>query len=229
MKEIELTGAIIKEETIIPLEKEITKGYGIVETLEPFPGYYGNIPAESKPTSLFLLTKELYARECIMRQAKKVKQKTGFSFDATTAKIQIGKTEYPAIRIKRMHQQLFIAAIAEAFEKEGIHFDKRQLSKGAAILKIMKYFVIRELEPNIYQDCNVEEMFYCPTPREIQWEEFKTITAQVKNNWDLSQPFDAAIGFMLRRTDVMEIIRIYAKNISTQSLNKIMGLYSRYT
>jgi hypothetical protein len=65
---LETMGSLLKEESLQTVEHSILPNTMVLESQAPFPGYHGeNMPFDTKPDSLFLITTRPYPAESIFR------------------------------------------------------------------------------------------------------------------------------------------------------------------
>jgi hypothetical protein len=208
---IESLGRIIKEETLQHVDFNIIQNTLVLENLEPFPGYHGeNMPFESMPESIFLITAKLFPSETIFRISQRLCQYHHLNFNACPAEINILNNQYYAIRIKGLTAYSSIADIQGCYIDQGITFLKHKKIKGSGIIKVEKIFRLENLDEFIYKDRDDELTYYLNIPYSFNWNLFKKVTYSIKNNIE-NRNFDAAMGFIYRAT-LLDFIRIYAKS-----------------
>ena len=59
-------GTITKTESLIPIDYNVLKHTCVLEANKPYADYYGLTPIESKPHSIFLITKRFYSLDEII-------------------------------------------------------------------------------------------------------------------------------------------------------------------
>jgi len=65
---IQTIGGIAKEEDLFTLTNHVMPNTFVLENEVPYPGYHGkNLPTDPIPISVFLVTKEKYSTEKILR------------------------------------------------------------------------------------------------------------------------------------------------------------------
>ena len=72
IKKIKTCGSITKLESLIPVDYFILKNTYVLEAEDPYPGYYGKVPKQTKPNSLYLITNRYYRLDEILRFIKKM-------------------------------------------------------------------------------------------------------------------------------------------------------------
>jgi hypothetical protein len=220
----ESMGILIKEETLQTVDHYIMQNTLVLESLEPFPGYHGdNAPGVSKPDSLFLITDKLYPVEDIYRISQNLCTYQHMHLDACPVDIFIFNTYLNGIRIKGLTSYAMISELQGCYIDKGVHFMKGKNMNAPGLIRINKVFELENMEENIYKDLDDDLTSYISLPYHFNWNLFKTVTLNVKNNLDNSN-FDCALGFIYLKT-IMEFVRIYGKNIDTMRLQQIRNKY----
>jgi hypothetical protein len=220
---IESLGKIIKEETLQNVEFNVIQNTLVLENLEPFPGYHGeNIPFESKPESVFLITTKPYPAETVFRISQRLCNYHHLNFNASPAEITIFNNQYAGIRIKGLNSYASIADIQGCYIDQGISFLKHKKIKNTGLMKIEKVFCIEKLDDFIYKDLDNELTYYLSIPYHFNWNLFRKVTFTVKNNME-NRNFDAALGWIYLK-EMIDFVRIYAKT-DTERLKSIREKY----
>ena len=207
---IESLGKIMKEETLQSVTFNILQNTLVLENLEPFPGYNGqNVPLESAPESIFLMTTKACPTETIFRLSGRICQYHALSFSACPAEISLFNNLYYGIRLKGLPSYNVIADIQGCYMDQGISFMKYKKIQSAGLMKIDKIFRLERIADHIYKDVEDAFTYYLEIPYAFNWNLFKKVTANIKNNLE-NRNFDAAIGFIYRK-EIMDFVRIYAK------------------
>ena len=225
LKVIETLGGLAKEEGLVTVTDNIMPNSFVLESEEPYPGYHGaNLPSfDSKPRSIFLITRKKYSTEKILRIAQNIKKYFAHSFDAVPGSICLEVDTLPCIRIRDLANFQLIEELQKSFFTEGILFAKRKDIKANGIIQLRKHFRIHELDSGIYKDLDEPSTFYLSINHQLKWQLFSRITQNIKNNIDSSN-FDAAIGAIYTK-DILDVVRIYAINISTEKLKMLREKY----
>lgn len=221
---IQTMGAMAKEEMLLSIQSNVLPNTFVIENREPFPGYHGeNLPSEPIPDSIFFVTQYPYTYEKILRLSQKIRKYMNQDFDACYAKICVFNDTYDAIRIREINTYTIIKIIQQYFLDEGVRYRKNKKIEAQGIIKLCKHFDIEYTGDNIYIDNRDKSMYYLAVPHQLSWSLFRDVTKKVKNNIDNSN-FDAALGsFYLK--DIVEFVRIYAKNLD---LNRIKSIRNKY-
>jgi hypothetical protein len=223
-KIIETIGGLAKEESLVTLTDHIMPNSFVLETLEPFPGYHGsNLPIESKPISVFLITKVKYSTEKVLRVAHNIKKYFNHNFDAVPGTICIQNDTIPCIRIRDLDNYELIGQLQKCFFSEGIMFAKKRNIRAEGVIQLRKHFKIQEIGDGIYKDLVDPAMFYIRINHQLTWQLFMQITQKIRNNVDNSN-FDSALA-AIYTIDILDVIRIYANNISLENLKLLKEKY----
>ncbi|MBE0638319.1 MAG: hypothetical protein IH598_07355 [Bacteroidales bacterium] len=224
-KILETLGYITKKETLASIEHDTANAL-VLETREPYPGYHGTtIPDHLKPMSLFLVTDKKYSGEHIIRATMAVKKHYPDHFDATPGLVTVFNVMHPCIRIKDMASYKNIHELIEAYRKAGVEFMKdKVIEPFEGLIKIRKYFNLKEVGNDFYIDIDVPSMAYFKIPGLISWELFEDITLRLKPNSEYNN-FDAALGVFFTPKGVIDTIRIYHEEIDMANIIYLRGKY----
>jgi hypothetical protein len=221
---IQTIGSMAKEELLQNIESNVLPNTFVIENREPFPGYHGkNLPTEPIPDSIFFITQTVYTYEKILRLGQKIRKFMNLYFDACYAKICVFNDTYHAIRIRDIDNYTVIQEIQQYFLDEGVKYKKNKKIETHGIIQLRKHFDIKYIGDNIYTDNRDDSMYYLAIPYQLSWSLFRDVTKKIKNNIDNSN-FDAALGSFYFR-DIVEFIRIYAKNLDMERLMIIRNKY----
>ena len=225
---IETLGTIIKKETLASIEEDLCDNSLVVENIYPYPGYHGTtIPDDMTltPDSIFIAAKQLYDHETVCRTACEIRKKFKGNFDAAPGMITVFNEMTPCIRIKQLDNYRILPELIGHFKDHGFQFMKyKRTGRFEGIIKINKFFVIEELNDKIYIDHEEKELCYLPISKQLDWDTFEEITLDMKRNMPDSK-FDAALGTIFRKNQVIDLIRIFDKHIDTEKINQIKERY----
>lgn len=212
-----LSGSIVKKEILEPIEANIIDNTFVAEASNPYANYYGQLPQEISPNSLFLFTKRFYFLEEILRFSEGFEKCLLEKRNIASSYIDFKNKQYPAIRIKNFPDYTQLAKVQECLLSQGVEFSGRLLIKGEVKARINKLFFLSEIEPDIYMDINEDNKGYIIPNKLIPQENFDEIVDKIRNNGNCKL-FDAVYGEALRNGKLVEIIRIYAEGINLQLL-----------
>ena len=221
---MESVGILLKEETLQTVEHYILENTLVLESIEPFPGYHGeNLPTNTKPESLFLITEKPYTIETIFRASQHLCCYHNIPIDACPAEIFIHNTTLSGIRIRGLNNYSLISEIQGCYMDKDIRFMKKKSINSSGLIRITKIFSIERLDDHIYRDLDDDSTFYLAVPYHFNWNLFRKVTMNIKNNLDNSN-FDCASGFIYFK-DMMEFVRIYTQRPEISRLKAIREKY----
>jgi hypothetical protein len=229
-KKIEVSGYVIKEETVHTLSHSIMPGTFVVEINHPYPGYYAEAMKEySKPRSVILMTKKLNTWESILRTSEKLKRYLDLNFVASAAIMYIGRKEYHGIRLKKVEKFEDIATIQKAFADEGFVFAKARskFKDETVLIKVKKFYNIEKIGEGLYHDINQPDIHFSFIPKKLNWEFFRKITGKIKNNISDSN-FDVALVTFYMNNGIQDALRVFKPNNSAKLMAEIQQLYLDY-
>jgi hypothetical protein len=217
-------GTITKKEQLRQVNVDNCKAL-VLETSNPFPGYHGkNLPENSMPESLFFINKSNYTDEQIVRAIMAIKKGDYPGFDATPCTITLQNSNVDGVRFKYLKDK-DVKEVVELFGKQNIFFkDKKQIAPYESIIRIRKFFEMKELEPGIFIDVDCENQFYIETPALLSWDTFEKITLDIKYNIEDSN-FDAAMVYIYTSKGILDLVRIFNTD---KDVEKLRFLRSKY-
>lgn len=222
---IETVGTITKKENLVAFECE-KNHILIMESVKPYPGYNGTtVPEDLHPGGMFLVTRENYSGEAVIRATMAVKKKTDISFDAAPARISLFNTMNPCIRILDLQSCNQVDKLITLYRECGIDFKKyKKIDPFDGLIVVRKYFRLEEVEDAIYCDLDEPSMAYFELPGFITWEKFEKITLGIKPNVEYNN-FDAAMGVFFTPKGVIDVVRIYHNEINIKEIKIIRAKY----
>lgn len=225
---IQVCGAIIKEESIVPITSNIASNTCVAEANKPYSDYFGIAPFNmpTKPNSLFLFTATYYTLEEAMRFAKLINVCSVNKLNIAVSVLDFGNEQYPAIRIKNLPDYTLIHKLQECFMEQGVEFAKKVNIGKTAIIKTKKCFSLEKLDENIFIDHLQEKTGYIALSKLIDNKKFSQVIADVRNNSKCPM-FDAAIGAIILDSEITDIIRIYSGNLDLEMLKCIQNMFER--
>jgi len=225
---IETCGTILKKETIATIESSFSANAMVLESKSPFPGYYHKVIPETKelhPGSIYLVLKTGLNDEKLMRINHEIKKVVRKRFDAAPGQINLYNELKPCIRIKFLQSYNDIPELIEVYREEGVQFLKyKSIKPYSGLISVKKFFIVDSIEPGIYLDFEDKDMGYIQIPGYLKWSNFEKITLTMKHNME-DNKFDAAIGTIHRKNCIVDVIRIFDKEISAKKLHTIRNKY----
>jgi len=217
-------GSITKVEKLETLDSNILINTLVLEEVEPFPGYHGaNLPSGYNPTAVYLIIKKKHTSIKMLRITQEISRHFKHEFDGTTANICINNDVYNAIRIRNLENIKILPELQKNYMYEGIKFLKKKSIKGDGIIELKKHFELEALGEGIYKDLEDPLMFYLRIPKHLSWQIFLEVTTSIKHNLD-NLNFDGALGSIYLK-DIVDVVRIFAKDIELENLSKIRQQY----
>lgn len=217
-------GSITKVEKLETLNSNILENTLALEEVEPFPGYHGaNLPSGYNPTAVYLIIKKKLSSIKIIRITQEIRKYFKHEFDGTAANICINNDVFSAIRLRNLEDIKILRELQQNYLYEGIKFVKKRKIKGDGIIELKKHFELEALGEGIYKDMEDPLMYYLKIPKHLSWQLFFEITTSIKHNLD-NLNFDAALGSIYLK-DIIDVVRIFAKDMELGDLSKIRQQY----
>ncbi len=225
---IQVTGSIIKEESIVPITVKIARNTCVAEANTPYSDYFGVAPfnMSTKPNSLYLFTIPYYTLEEAMRFAQLIDLCCMQSLNIASSVLDFGTDHHPAIRIKNFPDYRMLTKLQECFMEQGVEFAKKVRIASSAVIRTSKCFNLENVEKNIYIDHLQENTAYVALSRLIKHDYFLQVIAEIRNNTDCPM-FDAARGAIMLDSKITDIIRIYSGHLDTGMLKCIQDKFER--
>ncbi|MBN2485416.1 MAG: hypothetical protein JXB34_05555 [Bacteroidales bacterium] len=220
---LETFGSIIKEEQLQTVTQGIIPHTLVLENKDPFPGYYGAEPSDKVPDSFFLAMTQKESTEKILRLAHIVRRNSNIIFEGSPGCVCIYNDTYQVIRIRGLSDFSRLHEIQHYFRDSGIHFMKSKKIEAPGIIHIKKIFRVEALDDTMLKDSD-RDMYYLKIEKQLTWSHFRSVTAQVKNNLP-NASFDAALA-IIYGSEVLDLVRIYSKNISIDYLREVHHKYN---
>ncbi len=226
---IETTGYTIKEENVDFIKHHMLPNTLVINVNHPFPGYHGQPMIDNaKPRSILLVVKKKYSWEKVIRAAQKIDKFTDYKIDCSISTVSIGNNYFYAIRVKGLPSYDEIPIIQRAFQEEGFELMKRKRYKDdlTVSMKVNKYYNIEKLEDGLYKDSNTEHMYYVEIPHHLNWELFRKITYDIKNNIS-NRNYDISVGIFFMNNTIVDMVRVFKPNITMELLREIKEKYRK--
>jgi len=223
---IETIGYILKEEKLANLSQGIIPNTFVLETLNAYPGYHGkDLPGEvTVPEFVFFVTKKKYTTEHIARTTQNIRKYLGREIDVARADISIFNKTYPSIRVANNTNLEGILELQNCFKSEGFEFEKAKKVESFGLINIQKHFYLEEEGDGIYRDLENKNYAYFQIPAKLNWEQFRAITMKIKHALESSK-FDVALGLFYRLLGVVDVVRVYDKELKVDKLKNVKERY----
>ncbi|MGI9530446.1 hypothetical protein [Lutimonas sp.] len=226
MKIRELIGKITLQENISPIERNKVSGTFVIHIPNPLASYYSRFTEVNRPNSIVLVTKNPVSFESILRASKIINEKENLGLNGAKCEVVIGSKKYYGIRVMGIDRYTNIDKVQQAYKAQGFDFHKStRLAKGTdAIITVNKFFNVLDIEDSVYQSPNNKDRYYFEVPRYMDWEEFRNITFDIKNNISITN-YDIAKGILYEQDGITDILRVLKPNISIDMVKKIREKY----
>jgi hypothetical protein len=225
---IQVSGAIIKVESIVPITVNIAKNTSVAEANKPYSNYYGIAPFNmpTKPNSIYLFTEHYYTLEEALRYAQLIDLCRMQSLNIAVSVLEFAENHYPAIRIKNFPDYKMIQKLQECLIEQGVKFAKKVHIGNSAIIRTNKLFSLEKVEENIYFDHFQERTGYVALTRLIKQDYFTEVIDDIRNNTNCPM-FDAARGAIVLDSHITDIIRIYSGHLDIDLLKRIQNKFEK--
>jgi len=217
---------LTKNDTVVALEEKILAGSLVFESLNPFPGYYHELPTDAGSMYLYLVLDKQYPLEYILRATQNIEKKYKWNFDAGKAYLTIGSTSLDAIRLRHLPETDLVEKIQEAYHGQGVSFLMNKKLKGRieAHAKIVKFLMLEELTNDIFLNADDSTFAYIVISRYLNSEEFNQVFMDVKYNWE-GHEFDAARASFYKDGKLYEVVRVRSDKMDVEYLKEIQKLF----
>lgn len=231
-EKIEALGYIVKKETLATLQSAKHLAELVLEDMAPFPGYYDhyNVPMhklETIPRSVFIIVKSYNGRseDELIRLIRKIKGlHPEFIFDAVFGQLTLFNEVTHCIRLK-LDDLTIIPEIIRFFKNAGVEFTRnREVKEYQSIIRVRKFIEMNKLDEGIYQDMIEKSLYYLVVPNDSSWDDFEIVAKTIRNNYEFKH-FDAAQGYIYRKTGLVDLVRIFATEID---LGKLQYLRDKF-
>lgn len=218
---------LTKNDIVVALEDKILPGSLVFDSLNPFPGYYHELPGDVSLMYIYLVLDKPYPLEEILRATQNIEKNYNWNFDAGKAYLTIGSTHLDAIRVRHLPTLDLVEKIQEAYIKQGIEFQANQKLKGKleARVKIVKFLMLEELDNGIFLNAEDPTFAYIQVDKYLNAETFLKVSMDAKYNWD-GHEFDAASASFYKEGVLYEAVRIRSDKMDIDYLNSIKKLYA---
>lgn len=228
---IQSLGYLLKKEKLATLASEHSLPELLLESLDPFPGFYEEYyipttPSEKKPTSVFIVIKnfDVCHEDDFIRMTMHIKRDHHVKFDAALSSIILFNEPTSAIRV-HMDDYTQLPELIEYYKNVGLKFQSdRTVKPFQSLIKIRRYFDFEIMADGIYKDLDKNDNYFIEVPAYMAWDEFEKVTISIRNNSNY-KTFDAAQAAIYNKPGIVELVRIYDLKAD---LAKLQSLQQRY-
>jgi len=225
---IERFGALTKEEKLTTTDPSLfPHKYQVYENRAPFFNYYEDTPGFKLGTHVYLELDGHHSFETVIRATEEVKRTLDHNFYATLGYIKYQNNTYQVIRLLGVGSYEKVVELQTLYKAQGIIFRRShtKISDELVFIRLDRFFHLMRVEGNIfYFDETQPTIGYFVVPEYISWERFKKITEEVKFETSLLF-FDAATAYFYEDRKIVNLIRIYKEENSTEKLAAIRDRY----
>lgn len=222
----EIIGKITLQENVSPIERNKLNGSFVIHIPNPLATYYSRFTEVNRPNSIVFVTKEPVSFEMILRATNEINKAFGFGISGAKCEVMIGRTKYSGIRVFGISRYTKIEEIQKAYKDAGFDFHKNvRLQKGTdALIRVNKFFNVIDKDKQVYQSPNNPDRYYFDIPKYIDWDEFREVTFDIKNNISVSN-YDVAKCIFYENEGITDIIRVIKPNITLDMVKTIQEKY----
>lgn len=226
MKIRELLGKITIQENISPIERNKINGSFVIHIPNPLASYYSRFTEVNRPNSIVFVTKKAVSFEKILRATKNINKDREHKLNGAKCEVMIGRNKYGGVRVMGIDRYTSIQGVQNDYKNEGFEFHRSvRLSKGTdALIRVNKFFNLLDVEDQVYQSPNNKDRYYFEIPKYLNWEEFRDITFDIKNNISITN-YDIAKGILYENDGITDILRVIKPNITLEMVQDIRQKY----
>ena len=226
MKEREILGKLTRQEKVNPIATNKIPNTFVVSIPNPLATYFTRFTQVNRPHSILLLVKSDLSFERILRATRNINTATEFNLEGAKSELTIGKRKYSGIRLKGVKDFSDIPKIQELYKNEGFDLAKnvRIKKETDSMIRVNKFFNINQISDDVYQSVNDKDRYYFAIPNNLDWDQFRDVTFDIKNNINISG-YDVAKGIFYDNHGITEIVRIVKPNISLEMVNEVKDKY----
>ena len=200
---------------------------------DPRPGYFakGGFPEHLKHVHdhhLFVVIKHPVScmQDKIIRNACRIKKEHNLSLHASPGQLTLFNETYPCIRIRTTEVDHLGVFISE-FQKIGIEFmHRKEVKPYTSFIQFKKLIDFISLGEGIYQDANEKNRYFVSIPRDVEYDEFKTIINSVKNNCNFNM-FDASLVYYHEKDGTHDMVTLYSEDCDETRLPEVKAFLEK--
>lgn len=210
-------GTLEKTEQLIPVDIASDISALVYESRSPFFGYYDDYPGKHNDNIYYYLVLDHRMTFAEMhRVILKANKAIDFTANMDHATLTVSHNTYTAIRLRYLSDLNQVAQLYHIFEGLGMEFNKgRSKGEASSKTKIIKYFDLDDMGEGVWIDRVAKNHAYLQLPERVELEDFKALVQRVRNNWD-GNSFDAGLGVLITKDEVIEVARIYSKSLKDE-------------
>jgi len=224
-------GYLLKKEKLASLASDHAHTELLLESLEPFPGFYEEYfvpttPREQKPKSVFMVIKnfDVCHEDDFIRMTTHIKRDHHIVFDAALSSIVLFNEPSTTIRVN-MDDYTQLPELISHYKQVGVKFQpEKQVKPFQSLIKIRRFFDLEVMAEGVYKDADKPDTYYLQVPLFMTWSEFETATIAIRNNFDY-KTYDAAQAAIYNKPGIIELVRIYDRKADILKLRSLRQKY----
>jgi hypothetical protein len=224
---IERFGGLLKEELLSCVEKEFRLAKTcLLESISPFAGYYPQ-KGNTSPHYLYIMLEDRPTYWKVALAVENIRSKVDYTFDGVFAEISLsGDRNCIAVRVRNLPEYNLIHDLQKRFYNEGLELKKKttHVKANPALIRLEKFYYLESWGDGLYLDRQQDHHGYFIIPEGMDWQTFKRLTAAVSTDVNLLF-FDAALGYFFENKKIINFIRVYREQITTERLKAIRDKY----
>ena len=220
-------GELIKEEPLSTISSDLILPETVVlEAVSPFFGYYHDAPLANKQPYLYFVLDECHSLNQVSRAIISIRKTLTHPLYADMGSVKLNNQSLPVIRIKGIEKFCRIRHIQQCFIDKGLKFKRsyKAITNEMAIIELQKFLQLREYDQGLYVDNDESNKGYFEIPEYLNWAHFKALTTEAKYDTGILY-FDAAQAFIFEYNKVINLVRIYRKDLAPE---KLLAIRDRY-
>lgn len=221
----EVLGKIIKQENIDTIDRNKIARTFVINVPDAYKSYYSRFTDINKPVFVIFVTKGPNSFERILRATRKINEKYQLKLDGAKCEVNLNSRKLVGIRVKGINRFTDIEQIQQYYKETGFEFARSEKFKETdSLIRINRFFNIKELDKGIYQSANDDYDHYVEIPKYMTWEEFRKYTFEIKNNMT-DTSYDIAKGIFYLNGGITEMLRIVKPKATVDFLKLIQQKY----
>jgi hypothetical protein len=226
-KKIRVCGSITKKESLVKIAVNVMEHTLVAEADQPYSNYYGRTPDKPEPNSLFLFTERDYTLEEALRYTQNIDICSKNKVNAASAVFQFHNQRFPAIRIRKFPDYQHLKMLQQCYLDQGVQFARKIPLERTAVVTVNKCFALKNLGNDIFLDLTEKNEGYILLPKRFDLESFEQLMNKVWNNSDCLF-FDAAMGGLIIKGKVEEMVRVYSDKLDIHLLECVKNELFRW-
>lgn len=225
MATLEYVGKIIKQENIDTVDANKIPKTFVINVPNALGSYYSRFTDVNKPDSIIFVTKTPNSFEKILRVTAGINKKYGLNLDGAKCEVKIDSRKLNGIRVKGINRFTEIGTIQQYYKDHDYDFAKSEkFTDTDSLIRVNRFFNIEKLDEGVFKSNVEDDVYYVTIPKYMSWNEFRTITFEIKNNIS-DKSYDIAKGVVYIDGGIKEFLRIVKPKFTLESIKLIRDKY----